>query len=81
MASTSFDQIISKCKEVNNIHIKHISGGSGFSIAADDSDFSLTEWDLIIDETGILLTNRENQSDARFFPMSAVLEISSKEAI
>lgn len=80
MANTTFDQIISKCKEVNNIHIKHISGGKGFAIAADDSDFNLAEWDLIIDETGVLLTNRKNQSDARFFPASAILEISSNKA-
>jgi len=81
MANTIFDQIISKCKEVNNIHIKHISGGKGFSIAVDDSDFNLAEWDLIIDETGILLTNRKNQSDAKFFPTSAILEISLHKVI
>jgi len=81
MTNTAFDQIISKCKEVNNIHIKHISGGMGLSIAADDSDFNLARWDLIIDETGILLTNRKNQSDARFFPTSAILEISSKKVV
>lgn len=81
MANTTFDQIISKCKETNNIHIKHISGGKGFSIAADDSDFNLVEWDLIIDKTGILLISCKNQSNARFFPTSAILEISSKKAI
>jgi hypothetical protein len=77
MINTIFNQIISKCKETNKIHIKHISGGEGFSIAADDNNFILTEWDLIIEEKGILLTDRKNPSSIRFFPVSAILEITS----
>lgn len=78
MENTIFDQIISKCKEANKIHIKHISGGEGFSIAVDDSNFNLTDWDLIIEEKGILLVDRKNPSIARFFPTPAILEITSK---
>ena len=77
MENTIFDQIISKCKEANKIHIKHISGGEGFSIAVNDDDFSLTEWDLTIEEKGVLLVNRKDLPYARFFPISAILEITS----
>lgn len=78
MANTIFDQIISKCKETNKIHIKHISGGKGFSIAADDSNFILTEWNLIIEEKGILLIDYKDSSIVSFFPTSAILEITSR---
>jgi hypothetical protein len=77
MENTIFDQVVSKCKETNKIHIKHISGGDDFSIAADDNDFSLTEWDLIIEEKGVLLLNRKDSSSAIFFPVQAILEITS----
>ena len=77
MENTSFDRIVSLCKKNNKIHIKYTSGGEGFSIAVNDITFNLTEWELIADEKGILLVNRENPSVARFFPISIILEITS----
>jgi len=77
MENTIFDHVISKCKETDKMHIKHISGGEGYAIAVDDNDFSLSEWDLIIEKKGILLVNRENPSSIRFFPIAAILEITS----
>lgn len=78
------DKIIDSCKKTKNITIKYISctnvfeeDGEGEEIIKKES-FNLENYAVFVDDTGILLSNKKDDTDAVLITMSSVLEISPR---